>query len=111
MTHIIPVGTSEPQDFQFRNAIAGGAATAIVGTGLTVTLQIHDARTGVAVASPPSVAWLDQAAGTVRVTGTGTLALGSYLVRYKLTDAGTLVGFAPNGAQADIWRVVKVPGI
>jgi len=100
MTHDIPFSTSEPQDFELRDK-----GVAIVGTGLSVALEITTAA-GAPVATPPTVAWLNQAAGTVRVTGTENLALGDYRVRFKLTDAGGKVGFCPNGEKADLWRVV-----
>jgi hypothetical protein len=105
MTHIIPFGTSEPQDFALLDA---GAA--INGTAIDVDLEIAAYAGGVPseVDTPPTVAWLSAAAGTVRVTGTESLAVGTYLVRFKLTDAGDLIGFVPNLAKADIWRVVAI---
>ncbi|MGE3175937.1 MAG: hypothetical protein AB7O32_00590 [Vicinamibacterales bacterium] len=100
--HVIPEGTGEPQDFQLRND-----GSALVGTGLTVSLEIA-AYSGAAVVSPPSVAWLDQAAGTVRVTGTELLPRDSYAVRYKLEDVAGAIGFVPNAAAPDVWQVVRV---
>jgi hypothetical protein len=103
MTHDIPYGTSEPQDFALLDE-----GSPLVGTGLTVDLVITRAN-GTSVGSPvPTVAWLDQALGTVRVSGVEGLALGSYRVRYQLTDGGGSVGFSPNGAVADTWNVVRV---
>lgn len=104
-THSIPFGTSEPQDFALRNN-----GQPYDGTGSTVELEIKQYVSGVAVAvpSPPSVAWLAISSGTVRVTGVGSLPVGSYLVRYKLTDAGGKVGYFPNGPKADVWAVVAV---
>lgn len=101
MTHTFPVGTSEPQDFELQDK-----GVAINGTGLTLGLVIVNATTLVAPSTPPSVAWLNQAAGTVRVSGVNGLAVGSYYVRYSLTDAGGKVGYAPNGAKPDLWKVV-----
>ena len=64
---------------------------------------------GVAIGSPgPTVAWLDQATGTVRVTGVDLLPPGSYSVRYQLMDGIGNVGYAPNGDTADDWDVVQV---
>lgn len=106
MKHTIPVGTSEPQDFMLKDK-----GTAIVGTGLTVEFKIEkrEGTSGTsAVAAPPTAAWLDQPGGTVRVTGTEVLAIGSYLVRYKLTDGAGKVGFVPNGDKSDVWHVVPV---
>lgn len=101
MVHIIPVGTSEPQDFQLRDD-----GEALVGTGYSVALEIEN-RSGAVIATPPTVAWLSQAAGTVRVSGAQNLDEGTYLVRYALTG-GALVGYCPNGRRPDIWVVVPV---
>jgi hypothetical protein len=102
---IIPLGTSEPYDFQLSN---DGAP--LDGSNLTVTLHIY--RSGVlqSTAPLPAVAWLSQAGGTVRVTGMQHLALGTYRVRYRLQDAGTTIGYAPNQTNADTWNVVKLAG-
>jgi hypothetical protein len=104
--HVIPVGTSEPQDFQLRDK-----GVAVDATGYTVELQISRLENGspVAVSPPPAIAWLSAASGTVRVTGVETLAIGNYLVRYRVTDTGGKVGFFPNGERADQWRVVAIP--
>lgn len=106
-THYIPVGTSEPQDFALVNE---GAA--ILGAGITVELEIAQRVNGadVAVVDPPAVTWLNESAGTVRVTGTEGLELGTYLVRFKLTDTAGEVGFVPNRLRALIWQVVPVFG-
>jgi hypothetical protein len=106
LTHVIPVGTSEPQDFALRNA-----GEAINATGYTVALEISQLVNGVAVdvSSPPSAAWLSAATGSVRVTGVETLGIGNYLVRYKVTDTLGKIAFFPNGDKADQWRVVAIP--
>lgn len=104
MRHVIPVGTSEPQDFLLRNV---GAA--INGTGLTVTLEIVKAGSRAVVDTPPTVAWLIAASGTVRVSGTESLSVGNYLVRFRLEDSGGDVGFVPNLNRGDLWVVVEVP--
>lgn len=106
MRHIIPKGTTEPQDFELRDQ-----GVAIVGTG-TVALEIYRKVNGVMEAvtvNPPTVDWLNQAAGTVRVLGVSALAADTYYVRFKLTDSGGAIGYAPNGEKADRWRVVEVP--
>lgn len=100
MTHVIPFETSEPQDFQLRD---DGAA--FDGTSITLALEIVD-RSGAVIATPPTVAWLDQAAGTVRVSGCEALAVGSYYVRYVLTDSNGKVGYIPNQRHPDVWYVV-----
>lgn len=103
MTHTIPYGTSEPQDFQLNDD-----GEALVGTGLTVELVIMRAN-GEALGSPaPSVAWLSQSGGTVRVSDVDVLPVGNYSVRYSLTDGLGIVGYAPNGDSADTWDVVPV---
>lgn len=105
MTHVIVIGTSEPQDFQLidrGNAVAGAG----IVPSIEASHKIGDVTTPV---SGLAVAWLDAAAGKVRVTGVEALDVGTYLVRFKLTDSGGEVGFAPNGARADVWRVVAVP--
>lgn len=98
MTHDIVLGTTEPQDFQLLDD-----HVALVGTGLTIGLAFREA-----VDTPPTAAWLDQAAGTVRVTGVDELPVGEYHVRFTLTDSGGNVGYAPNAAPPDVWRVVRV---
>ena len=100
MTHVIPVETSEAQDFQLRDD-----GEPLVGTGFTVTLEITN-RSGAAIATPPTVAWLSQAAGTVRVSGCENLAIGTYYVRFILTDSGGKVGYVPNARRPYIWHVV-----
>jgi hypothetical protein len=99
---VIVEGTSEPYDFQLYNN-----GVALVGTGLDVELELFRGASQL-TGSPPQVAWLDQTAGTVRVTGLDSLSKGNYRARYKLTDAGTLIGYAPNQDAADEWAVVRV---
>jgi hypothetical protein len=101
MKHDIPVGTSEPQDFQLR---ANGAA--INGTGLTIGIEVYSG--GVLLVTQPTIAWLNQASGTVRVTGIEALTLGSYEVRFKLTDGAGKIAYCPNGLKADDWQVVAI---
>jgi hypothetical protein len=103
---VIPVGTSAPRFFALTSD-----GSVINGTGFTVELEIFKLVAGVAtdVASAPSVEWLNQAGGTVRVSGLEVLELGNYLVRYKLTDLDDEIDYCPNGDKADIWRVVPIP--
>lgn len=109
MTHVIPVGTSEPQDFALKND-----GVALVGTGFTIGLEmftLSDLGVWDAIGSPmPTVAWLSQAAGTVRVTGLEGLSAGTYAVRFTLEDGSGTIGYAPNGLSADTWRIVLIPG-
>jgi hypothetical protein len=108
IVHYIPVGTSEPQDFALRND-----GEPFNGTDFTVELEIFRKNadgTFSELEYPPTVAWLTQAAGTVRNTGVETLIVGNYFVRYKVTDSFLNVGFFPNGEKASIWKVVPIPG-
>jgi hypothetical protein len=101
-TYHIVEGTSEPQDFQI---LDDGAE--LVGTGLTLAIRVYSNGTLVST-SPPTVAWLDQAAGTVQVSGIESLAAGEYNVRYTLTDSGGKVGFVPGGPNvtaSDTWII------
>lgn len=105
MIHVIPFGTSEPQDFAIFDK-----GVAIDGTEWDVDLEIYTmARVEVVLDPPLSVEWLSQPGGTVRVTGTEELALGKYYVRFRLTDATGKIGYAPNQLSADQWHVVRVP--
>lgn len=104
MTHIIPFGTSESQDFQLVDR-----GDPIDGTGLDVSLEIA-ATNGSPIDPLPTVSWIDQAIGTVRVVGVENLAVGGYRVRYQLTDIIDTIGYAPNGEKADLWHVVAVLG-
>ncbi len=99
--HVIVVGTSEPQDFAIFNE-----GEAQDGSGLSVDIHVFT-ETGDTFSPAPSVDWLNQSAGTVRVTDTDGLTVGSYRVRFVLTDSGTLVGYAPNGQPSMQWDVVE----
>lgn len=100
MTHKMVVGTIEPQDFQLFND-----ETALDGTDWDVEIVFRetDAELAGVVA-----AWLDQDAGTVRVTGVEDMAIGQYHFRFKLTDGEGNEGFVPNVDAAGIWTVSKV---
>jgi len=104
LVHIIPFGTSEPQDFQLLN---DGAA--LDGTGLTLSIEVETPQ-GQAISPLPTAVWLSQANGTVRVTGIEDLPKGRYRVRYVLTTTGSpsTLGYVPNGQQPDVWHVVEV---
>lgn len=107
MTQFIPVGTSEPLDFALKDD-----GEAFVGTGFTLAIEMAKKVSGVLTALEsgelPTVAWLNQAAGMVRVSGVEVLTTGTYFVRFKVTDVATKVGYFPNGEKADMWRVVAV---
>lgn len=109
--HVIPVGTSEAQEFALRH----NNGQAISGVGVDIELEIFkkvdDDWVEIAEEDdPPTVAWISEELGTIRVSGVETLEVGSYRVRYKLTDAFDKIGYCPNGEKADLWRVVDIPG-
>jgi len=99
MTHVIPVGTSEPQEFRLEND-----GNPIDGTGFTVGIRILLGSDEIAALT---VDWLDENAGTVAVLGVEDLAIGVYQVRFSLTDGDALVGYFPNSKAPDVWRVVN----
>jgi hypothetical protein len=99
MTHVIPVGTSEPQEFRLEND-----GNPIDGTGFTVGIRILFGSEEIATVT---VDWLDENAGTVAVLGVEDLAIGVYQVRFSLTDGENLVGYFPNSKAPDVWRVVN----
>lgn len=106
MKHTIVFGTTEPQDFALLDD-----GEALVGTGFDIGIEFREtglSEEQLAEVAEVSVAWLDQAAGTVRVTNFEDLPIGTYYVRFTLTDSGGKVGYAPNEAGADEWRVVRV---
>ena len=77
----------------------------------TLGLQIND-RDGVAVTLVGSFAYLDQAAGTVRVSLDAAdlpLKKSAYRVRFTITDVASKIAFIPNGRDPDIWQIVAVP--
>jgi hypothetical protein len=99
MTHLMVAGTSEPQDFTLTSN-----GVALVGTGFTIGMEWRSTPEG-----PPTVAWLSQAAGTVRVTDTESMAEGNHYFRWTLTDAGGKVGYVPNLDQgSNVWRVIGI---
>jgi hypothetical protein len=98
-TYYIPEGTTS------RKFTLLDSGAAMVGTGFTVTL-VCETSAGESLTSPPTVAWLNQAVGTVTVSGLASLAVGEYHVRFKLTDGASDVDFVPNGGDADRWIVM-----
>jgi hypothetical protein len=101
MTHVIVQGTSEPQDFALLDD-----GVALVGTDLTVNIEVY-LNAVLVTSSPPTVAWLNQAGGTVRVSGVENLAVGSYQVRFKLTARAGKIAYCPNLSSPDRWRVLE----
>lgn len=100
MTHTMVVGTTEPQDLRILEDLAVHDFT-----GITLGIDWR----GTDPAGPPTVAWLSQSAGTVRVTDTGSMTVGKYMFRFTLTDSGGKLGFAPNlEANPNTWLVVRV---
>jgi hypothetical protein len=105
MTYTMPVGTSDPADFQLYEE-----GVALVGTGYDVDLLIYQGGELLGMSPALTVVWLDQTAGTVRVTGAEALEVGTYKFRFTLTDGANKVGFVPTGDGVAHWRVVKVQG-
>jgi hypothetical protein len=107
MTHILVLGTSEPQDFQLTDD-----DLPLVGTSLTLGIQFRTSGLSaakVAAIAALTTAWISQAAGTVRLSSTEGLPVGEYHFRWSLTDTGGKVGYIPNlDASPNILRVVKV---
>jgi flagellar hook assembly protein FlgD len=100
MTHVMVEGTSEPQDFAL---YSDGAA--LDGTGFTVEIQWRSEPSG----GPPTVDWLSQAGGTVRVSDTENMPEGAHYFRWKLTDGSGNIGYVPNLDKApNVWRVHRV---
>lgn len=98
MQHTMVVGTTEAFDFQLEDD-----GENLVGTGLTPTIEFREA--GVSA----TVAWLDQATGTVRVTAvTGIVVDRTYHFRFKLMDGAGKIAFCPNDDEPDEWHVVPV---
>lgn len=101
MTHVIPAGTSEPQEFRLRNE-----GVAIDGTDITVGIEVFDCH-GTAV-SGLTVEWKTPLTdGIVQVTGIEDLAVGTYTVRFTLEDDGGLIGKVPTSKRPDTWEVVQ----
>ncbi len=97
MMHEMVLGTSEPQDFQLLNN-----KQPLDGTGLTVGIEFREVGViGV------TAAWLDQAAGTVRVTGVENLERKTYHARFTLTDGSGKVGYVPGPSDAFDWVVTR----
>jgi hypothetical protein len=102
-THIMVVGTTEPQDFQLYNDgepfdLTGMQSVAIDWSGAdpsgTFTVDVLG----------------DPTAGKVRVTGAGvgTLPAGKYPFRFRVTDQAGTIGYLPNRADAIVWWVTAV---
>lgn len=101
----IPLGTSEPQDFALRND-----GEPFDGTGFnSLEIEVYLSGQTTVVEYGPTVAWLSQAHGTVRVSDVDQLDVGSYLVRFKVTDSDGKIGYFPNGKSASVWAVVPIP--
>ena len=98
MTHTMVYDTSEPQDFELLDE-----GVALDGTDWEVSIEFRETVTGL------TVAWLDQDAGTVRVTGAEGMSIGDYHFRFKLTDSSDDIGYVPNlDIAPNEWRVVRV---
>ena len=106
MTHHIPAGTTEAQDFQL---LADG--NPLDGTGLLLELLVADFRRQ-PVPIGGSVNWSEAASGRVRYYPLVTdlpLERSPYFVRWSVTDPSGRRAFFPNGDLSDTWIVVAVP--
>lgn len=98
MKYTMVVGTTEPSDFQLLDD-----GENLDGSGFDVDIEFRNEDVSA------TVAWLDQAGGTVRVTDvTGMTVGGTYLFRFKLTDSGGKIGYCPNDFSPDAWIVARV---
>lgn len=100
-------GETKPVDVTLYDG-EGASRAALVGTGLTVTMDLRD-RTGSIVPFAGKVDWLVAANGTVRYSPAAEdlkAERSPYRVRFKVTDASTKDAFYPNG-EADVWTVRK----
>ena len=99
----LPEGTSDPYDCALLES-----GLPLNGTGFSVALVLR--YQGETIGSPGlTVAWLDQAGGTVRITGAEILPVGEYTLRFRLEDTGGQIGYVPNGGTGETWDVVPVP--
>lgn len=102
MTYILVKGTSEPQDLQLFND-----GSPLVGTGFALDIEFSEGS--VDDTDAVAVAWLSQAAGTVRMTNTEALPVGMHKFRFTLTDGGGKKGYVPNlEVLPNILHVVNV---
>lgn len=95
-------GETEPIDVTLYTA----EDTALVGTGMTVTLSLKD-RAGASVDVTGKVDWLSDAAGTVRFSPAAEdlkAARSPYAARWLVTAAGKVAAF-PNSKDPDKWIV------
>lgn len=100
MKHEMVVGTSEAQDFQLLDN-----RVALNGTGLSIGIEF-----AVAPGGAPTIAWLNQATGTVRVSNVAGMVVGTYPFRFTLTDGGGKKGYVPNSKAPDVWIVAALGG-
>ena len=101
-TYNIVEGTSKPQQFELQDDEA-----AFDATGLDVDVEVYLNGT-IVTSNAPTVAWLDQSASTVEVSGVENLTPGEYHVRYKLTYSDATVDYLPGGpnvVEADRWII------
>lgn len=101
-TYILVKGTSEPYDVQLTDD-----GEPLNGTGSD--LGIEFSADAVSETATVTVAWLSQSGGTVQITNTEGLPVGSHRFRFTLTDGGGGKGYVPNlSATPNILQVVKV---
>lgn len=104
MIYDVVEGTTEPQEMRLLKD-----REALSGTGFDIGIEFSDdVELTEEEVEAVEIEWLNQAAGTVSVTGLGALPVGSYGFRFTLTDSGDKVGYVPNGAARDTVRIVRV---
>lgn len=95
------VGTSEPQDARLTDD-----GVALDGTSWDITIEFREHLDEL---SEVQVEWLDQDAGTVRLTGTENVPVGHYHFRFKITDGSGDDAYVPSGDKpAAVFAVVRV---
>lgn len=101
-TFILVKGTSEPQSIQLTD---DGDPLNGTGQDLDIEFAVGAAEETDAV----TVAWLSQSGGTLQMTNTENLPVGSHKFRFTLTDGGGGKGYVPNlSASPNVLQVVKV---
>lgn len=94
------VGATKPRLFKL---------TQVVGSPLTIAVSTYSYPAEVLVDPQPlTAAWSDEEERKVLVTGGETLPVGSYILRFKVTDALGKYDFVPSGQHGYLWIVYAV---
>lgn len=100
-TYVVIVGSSKPIEGQVLEDREPKDCT-----GIDIDIEFKADIDSADVAGV-SIAWTDAATGKYEIDGAGDLDVGSYGYRITLT-VGSNTGYAPNGAERDVIRVVAV---